>query len=288
VLRVHSTSTPQGTDAEADSMSAPLKVALLLSMTLALPAHADKPLWELGLGVGGLRLPHYRGSDQSHDLVLPVPFAIYRGKIFRATREGARAVLMDGERYDFDISVAATAPTRSKDNLARAGMPDLKPTVEFGPNLNFTLARSADWKLDLRLPARAVVSVQSRPQDLGWTASPVINLDVRRWGWDIGLQGGPLYGSRRYNAYFYDVAPAYATATRPAYAAPAGNGGWRFTTGASRRFGDLWVGAFVRVDSVAGAAFEESPLVRQRSQASFGLAMSWVFATSAERVTVDD
>lgn len=269
-------------------MSAPLKAALLLSLSLALPAHADKPLWELGLGVGGLRLPHYRGSDQSHDLLLPVPFAIYRGKIFRASREGARAVLMDGERFDFDISVAATAPTRSKDNLARAGMPDLKPTVEFGPNLNFTIARSADWKLDLRLPARAVVSVQSKPQDLGWTASPVLNLDVQRWGWDIGVQGGPLYGSRRYNAYFYDVAPSYATATRPTYAAPAGNGGWRFTTGASRRFGDLWVGAFVRIDSVAGAAFEPSPLVRQRSQATFGLAMSWVFATSSERVTVDD
>ena len=269
-------------------MSAPASTALLLCMTLALPAHADKPLWELGLGVAGLRLPHYRGSDQNHDLLLPVPYGVYRGKIFRATREGARAVLLEGERFDFDLSLAATAPTRSKNNLARAGMPDLKPTVELGPNLNLTLGRGADWKLDLRLPVRAAVSVQSRPQELGWTASPVLNLDLQRWGWDIGVQSGPLYGSRRYNGYFYDVAPAFATATRPAYSAPAGNGGWRFTPGASRRFGDFWVGAFVRVDSVAGAAFESSPLVRQRSQATFGLAMSWVFATSEQRVTVDD
>ncbi len=269
-------------------MSARAATALLLHLAVMLPAHADEPLWELGLGVAGLRLPHYRGSDQSHDLLLPLPYGVYRGKIFRATREGARAVLLDGERFDFDLSVAATAPARSNDNRARAGMPDLKPTVELGPNFNFTLSRGADWKLDLRLPVRAVLSVQSRPQDLGWTASPVLNLDVRRWGWDIGVQGGPLVGSRRYNSYFYDVAPVYATATRPAYAAPAGNGGWRFTTGASRRFGDFWVGAFVRLDSVAGAAFEPSPLVRQRSQATFGLAMSWVFATSTERVTVDD
>jgi outer membrane scaffolding protein for murein synthesis (MipA/OmpV family) len=167
-------------------------------------------------------------------------------------------------------------------------MPDLRPTVELGPNLNVTLGRGAGWKMELRLPARAVLSVQSKPQDLGWTASPVINLDLQRWGWDIGLQGGPLYGSRRYHGYFYDVAPAFATASRPAYAAPSGSSGWRFTTGASRRFGDLWLGAFVRWDSLAGAAFEASPLVRERSQASFGLAMSWVFATSSQRVTVDD
>lgn len=269
-------------------VSAPAVTALLLSLALALPAHADKPLWELGLGVAGLRLPHYRGSDQSHDLLLPLPYGVYRGKIFRATREGARAVLLDGERFDFDLSLAATAPTRSKNNIARAGMPDLKPTVELGPNFNFTIGRGADWKFDLRLPVRAALSVQSKPQELGWTASPVLNLDVQRWGWDIGVQGGPLYGSRRYNSYFYDVAPIYATATRPAYAAPAGNGGWRLITGASRRFGDLWVGAFVRADSVAGAAFEPSPLVRQRSNLTFGLAMSWVFATSDQRVTVDD
>ena len=63
----------------------------ILGATLSSSAPADQPLWELGMGAGGLRLPHYRGSDQSHDLLLPVPFAVYRGEIFRATREGARA-----------------------------------------------------------------------------------------------------------------------------------------------------------------------------------------------------
>ena len=28
-------------------------------------ALVSRPAWEAGLGVGGLRLPHYRGSDQS-------------------------------------------------------------------------------------------------------------------------------------------------------------------------------------------------------------------------------
>ena len=252
------------------------------------PVSAIAPLWELGLGVGGLRLPHYRGSDQSHTLLLPVPYAIYRGKIFRATREGARAVLLDSDRVNVDVSVSASAPTNSADNRARAGMPDLAPTVAVGPNMNLTLARGSTWKVDLRLPVLAVFTLQRHSQTLGWTANPVLNLDTHWQGWDVGLQAGPMWATRQYNAYFYDVAPAYATATRAAYSAPSGNAGWRWTAGVSRRYGQFWLGGFVRGDSLSGAAFEASPLVKQRNALSFGLAMSWVFAVSDERVAIDD
>lgn len=259
--------------------------ALLLLGAIAVPAHADKPLWELGIGAGALRLPHYRGSDQAHGWLLPVPYGVYRGEILRADRDGARAVLLDSDRVDVDLSAAITAPTRSSDDRARSGMPDLDPTVQIGPNLNLTLARRPGLKLELRLPVRAVFSVRSRPQGLGWTASPVLNLDLDGvQGWNLGLQGGPMAATRRYHAYFYDVAAAYATAARPAYSARGGASGWHVTAAASRRLADWWIGAFVRADSLAGATFDASPLVRQRSNLSYGLAASWVFAVSGERV----
>jgi outer membrane scaffolding protein for murein synthesis (MipA/OmpV family) len=259
------------------------RTALLLLLAAGL-ARADQPLWELGLGAGWLHLPHYRGSDQAHDWLLPVPYAVYRGRIFRASRDGARAVLLDSERFDFDLSVGASAPVRSRDDTARAGMPDLAPTLEIGPNLNAVLARGADWKLDLRLPVHAVFTVESRPQSIGWTAGPLLNLDLRLNGWNVGLQGGPLYASRRYHAYYYGVDPVYATAARPAYGADGGAAGWRATTAVSRRYGALWVGAFLRADSLAGAVFDASPLVRTRHNLTGGLALSWVFKTSDERV----
>ena len=87
---------------------------------------------------------------RARDWVVPVPYVVYRGDILKADREGARAVLFDTERLDFDVSVAATAPTHSSENEARQGMPDLAPTFEFGPNLNVTLARGPQWKLQLR------------------------------------------------------------------------------------------------------------------------------------------
>lgn len=249
---------------------------------------AFEPLWELGAGLGGLRLPHYKGSDQHQDLVLPVPFAIYRGKIFRATREGARAVLLESRRLDLDVSVAATPPLLSKDNTARSGMPDLPPTLEVGPNINVTLGRGVDWKLDLRMPVRGVVQLNSSLRDAGWTVSPVVNVDLQWRGWNLGAQAGPTWSSRRNHALTYDVAAPFANATRPAYATGSGYGGWHWTAAASRRLGSFWLGSYVRSDQLQGAVFADSPLVKKARNLSFGLAVSWVFAVSDERVSIDE
>lgn len=250
-------------------------------------AQATQPLWEIGLGVAALRLPHYRGADQSHNWLLPLPYLVYRGEIFKADRDGARAVLLDTDRFEFDLSAAASAPTRSEDNLARRGMDDLAPTVELGPNLNWTAAHGTGWTLQLRAPVRGVLTLESHPRWIGWTATPNLNLDVENAagsGWNLGLSGGPVFGSRRFNGYYYDVPAAAATAERPAYQAGAGFGGGQLTAALSRRFERVWAGAFVRYDSVDGARFADSPLVRRRDNLSVGIGLSWVFATSSRSV----
>jgi outer membrane scaffolding protein for murein synthesis (MipA/OmpV family) len=253
------------------------------------PPGVQRPLWELGLGVAGLRLPDYRGSDQYHAYALPLPYIVYRGQWLRADREGARALLVDTSRVKVDVSVAASVPTRSRDNAAREGMPDLAATGEIGPNVNVTLFRSADrrTKLDLRLPVRAAVTLQRSPKFVGATFSPNLNLDLANvaGGWNVGLLAGPLYGNRRYHEHFYGVDDAYATAARPAYRAPGGYAGWQALAATSRRFGNTWVGAFVRHDSLAGAVFRDSPLVRSQHAVSAGVGVSWVFARSSELVT---
>ena len=52
---------------------------------------SKRPLWELGLGVAGLRLPDYRGADQSRAYALPLPYIVYRGTWLKADREIGRA-----------------------------------------------------------------------------------------------------------------------------------------------------------------------------------------------------
>ena len=252
----------------------------------------QRPLWELGVGVAGLRLPDYRGSDQSSAYLLPLPYIVYRGKWLRADREGARAILLDARGVKVDLSVAASVPTRSRDNTARQGMPNLPGTFEIGPNANFTLLGSVEgrYRLDLRLPVRAAVSAQRSPELVGVTFSPHLNLDIAglSGGWNVGLLTGPLYANRKYHEHFYGVDAAYATPERAAYFARGGYAGWQALAATSRRFGNAWVGGFIRYDSVRGAVFESSPLVRRNSTVTLGVGVSWVLARSSELVSAED
>jgi MipA family protein len=252
------------------------------------PRERLAPLWEAGIGGALLTLPHYRGSDQSRTWLLPVPYGVYRGRFLRADREGARAVLFERRAFEIDMSVAGSAPARSDDNRARQGMPDLAPTIEFGPNANFTFGRGPDWKVELRAPLRAAYTLERSARHVGWTATPYLTAEWTQGGWDLGVRGGWLWGDRRFNGYTYDVAPEFATAERPAYRSPSGTAGWQLTVGGSRRFGDLFVAAFARADNLQSAAFAASPLVKRDNTWAAGVLVSWVFAKSSQMVKVPD
>lgn len=271
---------------------------LMLAAALMLPSAAmaeeGKPLWELGLGAGAVSFPDYRGSDHRRVWLLPVPYIMYRGEFLRADRDGIRGRFFDSDRVELDLSLAASVPVDSDGNEAREGMDNLDPTVEIGPSLDLTLWRSArrDRKLDLRLPLRWVVTVSGSPRDVGIVFSPRLNLDVRNplgySGWNLGLQAGPIFTDRRSNAFYYDVAGADVTPTRPAYASRGGYGGNQFMAALSKRFDTYWVGGFARYDTLHGAVFTDSPLVRSRSAWSVGFGIAWMLGESATRVPDED
>ncbi|MEP6559039.1 MAG: MipA/OmpV family protein [Burkholderiales bacterium] len=249
-----------------------------------------RPLWELGLGVGAVSFPDYRGSKNQGTYVLPTPYFVYRGELFRADRNGMRGILFDTDRVKLNLSLAASLPIKSDDSGARSGMPNLKSTVELGPSLEFSLWRSQNerTRLDLRLPVRAAFTVERSPRYVGLIASPNLNLDILdplgARGWNLGLLAGPLFANERQHAYFYGVDPQYANAARPEYRTHGGYSGAHFITALSKRFDRYWVGAFVRYDTLHGAAFAASPLVQQRHSWAGGVAFSWVFAESGQRV----
>ena len=251
-----------------------MAACLLISAARA----AELPRWELGLGLAGLSLPDYRGSDQQRGYLLPLPYLQYRGEILQIDREGAHGQLFAAEHVRLELSVAAGPPARSDDNDARRGMPDIDPTVEIGPSLEIYLSHDRNWSI--QLPWRAVAATDfSRVDGIGWVFAPNLNYDANRLvGWDYGVAAGPLYASEKYHNYYYEVQPANATATRPAYDAPGGYSGSRLTFTASRRFPHFWVGAFARYDHLSGAAFEDSPLVKKKSSFMAGVGIAWVLA----------
>jgi MipA family protein len=270
-----------------------LPAFVLASLACAAARAEEKPLWEAGLGVGGLVFPDYRGSDEMQAYPIPVPYLIYRGDFLKADREGVRGELFDREYAELSISVNATIPVSSDDNSARRGMPDLEPTIELGPSLDLHIWKSPDEriKLDVVMPLRAPVTVERSPKSIGWLFSPRVNLDignVNNSGWNLGLGAGPVFADRKYHDYFYSVKPQYANAERPEYDANGGYSGVHVLASLSKRYPKYWVGAYVRYDSLESAAFEDSPLVRSTSYVAGGFGIAWMIGQSKRLVEVDE
>lgn len=255
---------------------------------------AQKPLWEAGLGIGALAFPDYRGSDETHVYPVPVPYFVYRGEFLKADRDGVRGELFDREYAELSISVNGTIPVSSEDNAARRGMPDLKPTIELGPSLDVHLWRSADRavKLDLVMPLRVPITIESSPRSLRWIFSPRLNIDIEnvagRAGWNFGAGIGPLFAADKFHQYLYSVPARFAGAERPQYEADGGYSGMHVLAALSKRFPKYWVGAFMRYDWLGGTQFEDSPLVRRENYLAGGIGIAWMLGESKRRVETDD
>jgi outer membrane protein len=265
-------------------------LALLWFTCFACALAEQQPLWEAGLGLGALSFPDYRGSDQTRVYPVPVPYFVYRGDFFKSDRNGVRGEFLQRKYVELNISVNATIPVTSNDDRARRGMPNLRSTFEIGPSLDLHVWRAPDEhiKLDIVLPLRAPITVESSPQFIGWNFSPRLNLDVQNVGgfagWNFGIGAGPMYAARKYHQYFYSVAEQFATPERPAYEPRGGYSGGELISALSKRFPKYWVGAYVRYDSLQGAAFEDSPLVKQKYYLAGGIGFAWMLGQSTRMV----
>ena len=240
------------------------------------------------MGAGVLVFNDYRGSDTTHVYPLPLPYLIYRGTFFKSDRDGVRGLFLNQERVELNLSVNATTPVRN--DAARHDMPDLRSTVEIGPQLNVHLWKSPDQRarLDLRLPVRAAFTLEASPRYVGSFAAPNLSLDLAQrsgeGGWKLGLLAGPLFAQRRYDDYFYSVARQFVAPGRPAFTAAGGYAGTQALISLTRRYPAFWVGAYLRHDSLSGASFEDSPLVRRSSYWTGGFGIAWIISRSTQLV----
>jgi MipA family protein len=272
-----------------------LTFAFVLLILLSARAFCEeKPLWELGAGAGVLLMPDYRGSDESRFYFLPYPYVVYRGGILKIDEQRISGQIFKTDRVLLNFSGYGAVPVKSTNNSARAGMPDLDPTFELGPALRISLidGKQDDYKLSLALPVRAFFSTDfSSVRREGWVFSPRLNLEksdiIPQTGLNFGISAGPIFTDSSYNAYFYTVEPAYATATRPAYSAGGGYGGSTVTMGLSKSYKQFIFNAFVSADFLHGAVFEDSPLVKTKVSVMSGFNVSWIFLKSARTVSSD-
>lgn len=279
-------------------MTSAIKAACRACLLLPLAALAQSspesrlPLWELGVGAAAISTPAYPGADDRSARALVLPYILYRGEILRADQSGIGARLFRSDRVEFDVGLAGSLPSDSDEVDARAGMPDLGTLLEFGPRLKLKLADlGANRVLRAELPLRAVIEARGGLRGQGYTFEPrlVVEMAGERGLWTVQGQLSTVIGDRKVNRYFYEVAPEYARAGRPAYAADAGLVLTRVGLFGSRRINeDVRVFGFLRYESYRGAANRESPLHLKDSGVSGGLGIAWTFKRSSRRAAGTD
>ena len=244
----------------------------------------ELPRLELGIGVGGISVPDYRGSSEQRSYLVPLPFVVYRGERLRADRDGVRGLLLETRRMELNVSIGGYVPVDSEDNPQRMGMPDLDSTVEVGPSLNLNLSDRGAFGPRIRLPLRAVVSVGSDgTSHVGWRLHPVYELPLREplAGFRVKMQIGPHLADSKYHDYYYSVADDEVRPGRPAFAAGGGYSGLSLQFSAARRFANhWWLGAFVRYDNLRGTSFRDSPLVVEDHMLLVGIGVARTFFRS--------
>lgn len=261
-------------------------VALATALLLPFVTHADHlPRWEVGAGAGGVDIPDYRGSNESRAYVAPFPVGVYRGDRVAVDRRGLRTLLYASGKFAINASADFALPLDSNDNAARADMPDLDFLLQLGPSFEYTVHREPDDRdvARLKLPVFTTVALDlSEPYTHGWFVYPHFNYSIQR-AWSFGGNIGFTWASRGFHDYYYSVAPRYENSGRAAYNADAGYSGLRASAATSRRFGDKWFGVFVRYENYRDSAFEDSPLVKEKENYTWGVGLTWFFYQSTRR-----
>ena len=239
----------------------------------------ELPLWELGLGIGGLHQPYYVGTDDTRTFAFPAPLPVYRGGIIKSDDEGIRAELIKDSRYKLDLSLDFNLAIDSDDVDLREGMDDVDSMLQIGPSLQVTLGETDQSQWLVNLPFRANFGFSEDGIDeSGYTFSPNItylhNFDWSGEAWRAGVALGPQFGSTEYQNVYYGVDEEFATQARSAYTASSGYSGSRLLmTLRSKNKKRLWVW-FVRYENISGASFEDSPLVETDTGFSLGVIYS--------------
>lgn len=251
---------------------------LLLAAAPALAQAASSPLWEAGIGIVGVHGPDYPAAGNRHGRVAIAPIVVYRGERLRVDDEGVRGKLLASGRFELDVSGAAAFNVRQ--SPARTGMPDLDYSFELGPQGIYRMPLGGGQQLSAHLQARAVFSTDwRRIAHRGFALEPELRWRHRGWptaGSQVQLGLQATWGSQKLQDYFYEVAPTYATAARPAYDARAGyfgaalRGSWsqRLTPTATLSMG-------LTINDHSGAVNRASPLFQRTHTTSAVIAVVW-------------
>ena len=247
---------------------------------------SELPLWEIGGFALGVSQQAYPGSDQQVQRALALPYVIYRGQFLRSDGNNVGLRTLNTDKLELDVGFAGSFGSGSNEITARAGMPKLGTLVEFGPRAKWKLSSvPGQGRWSVELPVRGVFDLSDSAAFRGIAAEPRLVFANRLpSGWDYSVSASALLGSLKLTDTYYGVSAVQALPGRPAFKAESGLIATRVGLAASKRLNNDWrFFTFARLDSVAGAANDNSPLVRQKNGFSVGAGISYTWLRSSEK-----
>jgi len=260
-------------------------ILLLLTLFHGSSSVAMEFSWELGAGMGVFDVPLYPGSAQSKQYLLPLPYAKLESKHLEID-DGVRAFFFRSDKVRLDLSADLGVPVRSKNSVARSGMPNLDTVLQVGPSLEITLAGEYKGKNELRLefPIRVAVATDLKTRsNVGWLMESVLTYERKRQqrkAEAIKISFGLRYATEEYHQYYYDVTPAFITPERTVFTAEGGYSGFFTDAVYGWREANIIYWALLRYQNLNGAVYENSPLVEDKSYFFTGVGITWVFVQS--------
>ena len=263
-----------------------LSLSLLISASLLYTQVAAQGFqWEAGAGMVVADLPLYPGSSQTSSYVIPFPYLRIESE-YLDIDQGVKSKLFKSSNLRFSLSGGLGVPVNSEDSDIRTGMPDLDLVLQIGPSLDIIFDNNRkdarEWRMELPLRV-AIATDLKQTQNIGWLLEPRLVYEsnrLRKAGWAYEFTAGIRFATDKYHAYYYDVEPQYATQVRPAFESSSGYSGALSNLVASWRNNNLIYFAWLRYQYLAGATYEDSPLVEQDDYFSIGIGLNWIFAES--------
>ena len=266
-------------------------LCLLFVFSIEASAEQTLPKWEFGLGPALLSYPDYPGSKEQNQLLIPLPYIVYRGKNFSINQQEIKKPFFKTSTVELDLSLSGSIPVSSTDNKKRTGMEDLDGSIGLGPILKYRLYHNLLNELKFELPIRAIIASDFRSiHQEGWTANPGIfyyyrdSLKSNKQRIKVTVGATANFATIENHNYLYGVDSEYATLDRPAYKTTGGFSGISYHAALNYHFDQFWLGGFWRGLDMSQAVFKESPLVETQFSNMFGLTLTWNFMKSTETV----
>ena len=252
---------------------------ILFLLLISISTHAGYFNW--GAGVLSMRLPHYRGANQTKDYYLPTPYIIYQGDELEAESAVLIYKFLHNKFFSIQLSVNGGLKVDSDESEARSGMPPLNYTFEVGPMFIFHLYQTDTLGLQFEFPIRQVFNTDFTDLHMtGISAAAYLTLYLdapNQLDWGLEIFSGPLWGDHKLHNYYYTVRPEYELATRATYQAHSGYAGYLLGIIGKYKIGHFIMHPFLRYDNLSHAVFEDSPLVKKKSYAMFGLGLYYLW-----------